>query len=143
MRMTLHSDYALRLLIFTGLAGNRLVSTEEVANAYGLSKNHLMKVIQGLAKGGYLKTVRGRGGGFQLAANPADICVGVIIRQMEKDFAIVECLGNDDSCAISGHCRLTAIVQEAMNAWFAVLDKYSLADLLKRPAALRQLLGTN
>jgi Rrf2 family nitric oxide-sensitive transcriptional repressor len=141
MRMTLHADYSLRLLTYLGLASHRLVTAEEVAQAYGLSKNHLMKVILGLSRAGHIETIRGRGGGIRLARAPDAIGIGKVIRDMEEDLAIVECLGDHNSCIITGACRLRSIMREALNAYLAVLDRYSLADLLQHRRALGQLLG--
>lgn len=141
MRMTLHSDYALRLLMYLAVARERRASAEEVAKAYGLSRNHLIKVAQGLVRAGFLASARGRGGGLELAM-PADrINVGAVIRAMEQDLAVVECMGENNACVITGACRLKGVMQEALRAWFAVLDKYTLADLTRRPAPMRQLLG--
>ncbi len=141
MRLSLHSDYALRLLMHAGLSSGQLISAEDTAQAFGLSKNHLMKVIYGLGQSGFIETVRGRNGGFKLAVPPSDICIGAVVREMELDLAIVECLGDGNTCVISPACRLTGIMHEALDAWLTVLDKYTLADLLHRPKQLKQLLA--
>lgn len=139
MRMTLHSDYALRLLIHLGLSQGRLVTADAVADTFGLSKNHLMKVILGLAHHGYVETVRGRGGGVRLARPAGEIGIGAVIRDMEDNFALVECLGPDNACVISGVCRLEHILRNALAAYLAVLDRYTLADVVREPALARLL----
>lgn len=133
MRMTLHSDYALRLLIYLGLARGRLVTADEVAKAFGLSKNHLMKVILGLVKHGHIETVRGRSGGLRLAREPGHLGIGAVLRDTEDNFALVECLGPNNCCVITGACRLEHILREALQAYHAVLDRYTLADLVREP----------
>jgi Rrf2 family transcriptional regulator, nitric oxide-sensitive transcriptional repressor len=143
MRMTLHSDYALRLLIYLGLARGRLVTAEEVAKAFGLSKNHLMKVILGLVHHGHIETVRGRSGGVRLARAPEVIGLGAVIRDTEDNFALVECLGPNNNCVITGACKLEHILRDALAAYLAVLDQYTLADLVREPALARLLrIGT-
>ena len=141
MKMTSHSDYALRLLIYLGLANDRLVTSEEIADTYGISKNHLMKVILGLVHGGYIQSIRGRNGGLRLAKQPNTIVVGDVIRTMEDDLAIVECMGQQNTCIISNACSLKSIMGEALAAWLAVLDQYTLQDLIKRRAPLKRILA--
>ncbi len=139
MRMTLHSDYALRLLTYLGLARGRLVTADEVAKAFGLSKNHLMKVILGLVHHGHVESVRGRGGGIRLARVPEEIGIGAVIRDTEDNFALVECLGPNNLCVITGACRLEHILRDALVAYLAVLDRYTLADLVREPELARLL----
>ena len=141
MRLSLHSDYALRLLMHAGVSSGKLISAEDAAQAFGLSKNHLMKVIYRLGQCGFIETVRGRNGGFKLAFPPGEINIGAVVREMEFDLAIVECLGTSNTCVISPACRLTGIMREALDAWLAVLDRYTLADLLNRPNQLERLLA--
>jgi Rrf2 family nitric oxide-sensitive transcriptional repressor len=141
MRMTSHSDYALRVLIYLAMHTDRLVTSEEIASAYRISKNHLMKVVMGLVHGGFVEAVRGRSGGLKLAQAAEKIGVGEVIRVMEDDFSIVECMGEQNSCIIAGPCRLNGIMREALAAWFDVLDRFTLADLIKRPAQLKRLLS--
>lgn len=140
MRMTAHSDYALRVLIYLGLNRGRLATSEEIAKAFGISKNHLMKVVLGLANGGFIEAIRGRNGGLRLARKPERIGIGAVIRTTEEDFAIVECLGAWNTCIIAAPCRLKRIMSEALAAWLEVLDNYTLADLIERPAPLRRIL---
>ncbi len=114
---------------------------QEIADAYDISKNHLMKVAYDLGRHGFLETVRGRGGGLRLARPPERIKLGDVVRRMEDDFALVECFEPDsDNCRITRTCRLKGVLGEALKAWLAVLDKYTLADLLGRNPALAKTL---
>ena len=138
MRLTMFSDYAIRVLIYAAAAGSRLVTIEEIANAYGVSRSHLMKVVNSLTKSGYLKGVRGRSGGVTLAMKSSEINLGAIVRETEPDFALVECFTRQNQCAISGHCRLPNILNEALGAFVSTLDRYTLADLMLRPGDFGQ-----
>lgn len=142
MRLTLHTDYALRLLMHLALAPGRLVTISEVAEAYAISRNHLVKVAHELGKQGFVETLRGRGGGLRLACPPEDISIGHVVRVMEEDFRIVECFDQaTNSCCIVPACRLKHLLREALDAWIAVLNGATLADLVTRPAPLRRLLA--
>ena len=137
MKLTLYSDYALRLLMYVAVRQGALATIQEVADAYGISKNHLMKVAFELGRQGYLETVRGRGGGLRLARAPEKIGVGDVVRAMEEDFTLVECFDpKANSCVISGPCRLRGVLSGALKAYFAVLDEYTLADLAGQNASL-------
>ena len=139
MRLTMFSDYAIRVLMYAAAAGERLVTIEEIARAYGISRSHLMKVVNSLTKAGYLKGVRGRAGGVTLARPGAEINLGAVVRQTEPDFALVECFTADNQCAISACCRLPNILNEALGAFAATLDRYTLADLTLGPADFARL----
>ena len=143
MRLTLSTDYALRLLMLLGLEPDRLVTIEEVADRFQISKNHLMKVAYELGQAGYLETVRGRSGGLRLGKAPEQIVVGEVVRTMEPDFAVVECESSTGSCKITPWCVLRSAMREAVQAFLAKLDKYTLADLLRPRSRLRQLLGVD
>ena len=142
MRLTTYSDYCLRLLMYAATKPDR-VTIQGAADAYGISKNHLMKVAFDLGRLGYLDTVRGRGGGVRLARPPEEIRLGELLRRTEEDFRIVECFNaGTNRCVISHACRLKGILGEATAAWLAVMDRYSLADLTgQNPALARQLLS--
>jgi Rrf2 family nitric oxide-sensitive transcriptional repressor len=141
MRLTLYSDYSLRLLMYAAVRHGELVTIQEVADAYGISKNHLMKVAFELGRQGYLETVRGRGGGLRLSRAPDRIGLGEVIRMTEEDFTMVECFDpKTNTCAITGACRLRGILSKALQAYFAVLDDYTLADLAVKHPALERLL---
>ncbi len=131
MRLTAMTDYALRLLIYVGRQGqDRLCTIAEVAQAHGLSEAHLMKITHQLALAGWLQTVRGKGGGMRLALAPAEINLGAVVRSIEPDFQLVECMGGGDDCRLTGGCRLTGVFQSALQAFLAELDGHTLADVL-------------
>lgn len=137
MRLTYQTDYALRLLMFLAIQGNRRSSIREVATHYGISENHLMKVTQRLAGLGYIDALRGRGGGLMLAKPPSDIPIGAIVRAIEPDFAIVECFTPANTCPITHVCTLRCVLDEARAAFFNVLDAYTLRELVAQPDSLR------
>jgi len=132
MRLTSFSDYALRLLLYAGAHKERLITIEEAAEIYGISRAHLMKVANLLTRSGYLKAVRGRSGGLALGKRPEHIKLGAVIRATEPDFALVECFASN-RCIITPSCRLRGVLGEALAAFIAVLDRYTLADLILRP----------
>ena len=135
--MTVYTDYALRLLMYVALKNEGLVTIQEVATAYGISRNHLMKVAYDLGRFGFLETVRGRGGGLRLARAPEKIGLGEVVRRMEEDFTLVECFAkNSSNCLIEGPCRLQPVLGDALKAYLGVLDRYSLADLTVRNTSL-------
>ena len=141
MKLTFYSDYSLRLLMYVSVKRNGLVTIQEVADAYGVSKNHLMKVAFELGRKGFLETVRGRGGGLRLARPPEKIGVGEVVRAMEEDFTMVECFDpKANQCVITGPCRLRGALSRALKAYFAVLDEYTLADLAEQNASLVRVL---
>ncbi len=133
MRLTNFSDYALRVLLFAAARPDQLITIEETAKVYGISKAHLMKVANQLTRAGYLKAVRGRSGGLALAMRPNRIRLGDVVRETEPDFAMVECFGSDNHCRITPRCRLRGVLKEALGAFMATLDGYTLADLVLRP----------
>ena len=142
MRLTLHTDYALRTLIFLASSGDSGATAETIARAYRISKNHLVKVIQRLTRLGYLETTRGRGGGVRLARAPADIRVGEVVRQTEDTLALVECFeAQTNSCPLAGACLLETRLAEALRAYFTVLDGYTIADVSANQGSLARLLG--
>lgn len=148
MRLTLHTDYALRTLIFVGLRPGRLASIGEIAAAFRISENHLTKVVHGLGRAGFLETLRGRGGGLRLARPAAEIRLGDVVRATEEDMALVACFPAAPGapvappCLIAGSCELQKLLAEALAAFMAVLDRATLADILEpRAAALRAQLG--
>lgn len=126
MRLTRYSDYAMRVLLYLGRQPDRLCPIAEIAKAYGISQNHLMKVVNDLVNAGWLASVRGRGGGVRLALSADKISVGAVIRHTEDDFDLAGC----NACVISPSCGLTSVLDEALAAFLAVLDGYTLADIL-------------
>jgi formimidoylglutamate deiminase len=142
MRLTVYTDYALRLLMYLALKDDGLATIEEIADSYGISKNHLMKVTHQLGVGGYIETVRGRRGGLRLAKPAEEIGLGDVVRYTEPDFAIVMCLEPIDAdCAVLPRCVLRRALERARDAFMKVLDEYTLGDLVKPRAALRDLLA--
>jgi Rrf2 family nitric oxide-sensitive transcriptional repressor len=136
MRLTLFTDYSMRVLLYLGARPDRLCSIAEVSRAYGISQNHLMKVVNALVRSGYVESVRGRFGGIRLGKEPADINVGALVRHTEDGFDLVDC----GSCIIAPACGLTGVLKEALGAFLAVLDRYTLADLLVQRLDLSNLL---
>jgi len=131
VRLTKHTDYALRALIFAASHDDRLVSTEEISDAYGISVNHLVKIVNNLGKEGFLEVRRGRSGGLRLGRPASEIGIGAVVRACEPDFALVECLeGGGDACPITPACALIRPLIEAKEAFLAVLDRYTLADVV-------------
>ena len=141
MRLTTFSDYTLRVLIFLGTTADRIATIGEVAAAYGISENHLMKVVHSLARRGYIETVRGKGGGMRLRLAPEAINVGEVIRGTEEDSRFVECFDKSTSdCRIEPACVLKGILGRALEAFFASLDRYTLSDLIAPRPKLAKLL---
>lgn len=130
MRLTNMTDYAMRLLMYLGRHPDRLCTIAEIARAYEISEPHLMKITHRLALRGWIRTVRGKHGGMELAHAPSDIPLGAVIRDMENDLALVECLGTHSTCTLSGQCGLTHIIQGALQAFMDHLDRHTLADIL-------------
>jgi Rrf2 family transcriptional regulator, nitric oxide-sensitive transcriptional repressor len=140
MRLTLHTDYSLRVLIHVGVADGKLITITDIAKAFDISKQHLMKVVNNLSQKGYLDTVRGRGGGIRLSRAPRDINVGEVVRQTEETLGVVGCLEQRGYCPIQRVCELRRVFDEATQAFLAALDGYTLADLIKPRKALSSLL---
>ena len=142
VRMTQHSDYALRMLMYLALRPAGLSTVGEIADAYGLSRNHLLKVALRLRGLGVVATVRGRTGGIRLARPAQEINIGALLRATEEDFALVECMHpGGGACALTPACRLRTVLGEALSAYLEVLGRYSLADIAGNREALVPLLG--
>lgn len=137
MHLTRYTDYALRTLLYLGKQPGRLCSIADVANSYAISQNHLMKVVSDLVGAGYLESVRGRNGGIRLGKPADEINVGALVRHTEDDLDLVDCA----SCIIGPACGLTGVLDEALLAFLAVLDRYTLADVLARQGDFMQLLN--
>ena len=130
MELSQFTDYSLRALIYAGSNGGKLCTVPEVAGAFGISQNHLVKVVNNLAKLNYVWTQRGRNGGFQLAHAPQDINIGSLVRQTES-LHLVECFDEvRNTCPIRNACVLKRALHEAQKAFLDVLDSYSLADFI-------------
>ncbi|MDB6138286.1 MAG: nsrR [Verrucomicrobiaceae bacterium] len=138
MRLSLFTDYSLRVLMFAALKDGVSFSLSEVAAAYGISRHHLVKVVNQLAKLGYLETKRGRQGGIGLGMKPEDIRIGMVVRRTQHSTFVVECFDPKTSaCPINGVCRLRGVLGEAAMAFHNTLDRYTLADLVAGPDRLR------
>ena len=141
MRLTTFTDYTLRTLIYLAAAEGRPATIGAIAAAYGISEAHLMKVVHRLGLAGDIVTVRGRGGGIRLARPSSAINIGAVVRRTEADMALVPCFAETAACAIGTNCALTAMLQEALDAFLTVLDRHTLADLMVARGGLTQLLG--
>jgi len=134
MRLTLHTDYALRVMIHVGMRDGDLVTITEIAECHSISKNHLTKVVHHLGRAGYLETVRGKHGGVRLLKRPDQVHLGEFIRAIEEDFALVRCMrcDSEDGCLLEGHCLANRALSAGLDAFFHELDRYTLADMLER-----------
>ncbi|MCH4143676.1 Rrf2 family transcriptional regulator [Acetobacter peroxydans] len=135
MKLTLQTDYALRALIYLGVRTEGLCSIRQIAQAYGVSEGHMIKVIHRLGMGGFIETVRGRNGGVRLGRAPETILIGAVVRYMEEDLSLLACMepgsaSKADLCALMPGCRLRGVLSQAMGAMLGVLDQYTLADVI-------------
>ena len=138
MRLTTHTDYALRVLVFLAVAPVDRVRIREIAEAYAISHHHLTKVVQELQQRGLIVTVRGKRGGISLARPIGAINIGDVVRQLEGMDYLVECFSPDNRCVITGACTLPKALGEAIEAFMAALDRYTLEDIVcQRAGALR------
>ncbi|MBA3909475.1 MAG: Rrf2 family transcriptional regulator [Rhodobacter sp.] len=134
MRLTSFTDYGLRMLMRLASMPERAFSTAELADEFGLSRNHLAKIMQHLARAGLIHTRRGGGGGAVLARKPGEIRLGAVVRLLEEDHPLVDCLGSEGgNCVINGRCRLKARMRSAEAAFLADLDCSTLADIALEP----------
>jgi Rrf2 family nitric oxide-sensitive transcriptional repressor len=140
MRLTVYTDYSLRVLMFLALKQDGLATIAEIAGAYRISKNHLMKIAHQLGLAGYVETVRGKGGGLRLARPPEAIVLGEVVRRTEPDMALVPCFESAACCRIAPSCELYDVLEEAKSAFLAVLDRHTLADLVRPRTRLQKLL---
>jgi Rrf2 family transcriptional regulator, nitric oxide-sensitive transcriptional repressor len=140
MRLTLHTDFALRVLIYVGLNDGKLTTIKDIAQIFGISKASLMKVVNDLSQMGYLDTVRGRNGGIRLMRKPQDINIGEVVRDTENQLDVIGCLEHNGYCPIERVCVLRGVLLNATEAFLAVLDAHTLADLIKPQRALSSLL---
>lgn len=141
MRLTTYTDYTLRVLMYVAARPERLATIGEIAAAYGISRNHLMKVVNQLGTRGLLANARGKGGGMRLGKPAESIIVGDVIRKSEPDMALAPCLQPvAGPCVIRPACSLRHALDEAREAFLAVLDRYTLADLVANRSALTELL---
>ncbi len=141
MRLTVYTDYALRTLMYLAVLGDRPATIAGIAATYGISEAHLTKIVHGLARTGDIVTTRGRGGGLRLGRAAERINLGAVVRHTEADLQLVPCFGDRAQCRIEAACILSGALREAMDAFLAVLDRYSLADLVAPRQRLATVLG--
>jgi len=141
MHLKRYTDYSLRVLVYLGLHPERLVTIAEIAGAYDISKNHLMKVVKDLVAEGFVRSVKGKSGGLLLANPPSTINIGTVVRRMEADFELVECLGVSNTCRILPACRLKSVLYDAGQRFLEALDAFTLADILANHSALLRLIS--
>lgn len=143
MQLKKYTDYALRVLIYAGTKSNQeLVSIKEISETFSISQHHLGKIVFELNQKGLIETFRGRNGGIQLALAPEDINVGTIVRDLEQDFTLLECFDRETNhCILSPACKLKHALHEALEAFFSVLDQYTLEDLIVNEEELLALMG--
>jgi Rrf2 family nitric oxide-sensitive transcriptional repressor len=141
MKLTAFTDYSLRVLIYLAADPDRRATIGEICRAFDVKENHLTKVVHHLGKCGWVETTRGKGGGLVLAKAPREICIGHVIRDTEGQAAPAECFAAEESsCAIVRCCRLKGVLGEAVKAFYAVLDRYTLADITRNPQQLAGIL---
>jgi len=145
MRLTMYTDFSLRVLLYLGVKGTKELSTvQEISDAYNISKNHLTKVVHELGKMGLVETTRGRGGGIRLNVKPDQINIGATVRKTEDDFYLVECFNCEaNQCVITPACKLKNVLHEALAAYLNVLDGYTLADFVENNENLAAILLGN
>jgi Rrf2 family transcriptional regulator, nitric oxide-sensitive transcriptional repressor len=142
MKLTVFTDYSLRVLIYLAADPARRATIAEIAESFGVSENHLVKVIHFLGRQGWIATVRGKGGGIQLAMPPERLNIGRVVRGTEGAAVLAECFSEDGGghCTISHCCRLKGVFAEAVKAFYAVLDRHTLSDLARDRQALSEVL---
>lgn len=141
MKLTDYTDYSLRVLIYAAVHPNESVTIQQISDTFGISRNHLVKIVQNLGQKGFLLTMRGRSGGIRLARAPIEINLKEIVCATEPDFGIVECFRDGNRCVITRTCGLRGILHQALQAYLDVLDSYSLQDLVEKPTAINRSLS--
>jgi Rrf2 family nitric oxide-sensitive transcriptional repressor len=140
MQLTLHTDYALRVLIYLTQQREDLATISEISDFYKISRNHLVKVVHHLAGSGFIQTTRGKHGGMKLAREPMRISIGDVVRKMEPNFDIVECFDKaSPDCVVTSVCKLKSVLQQAGEEFLGVLDGFSLADAVEQSEVTAQL----
>lgn len=141
MKLTNYTDYALRVLMYLGVKENELATVAEIAACHDISRNHMVKIVHHLGQLGYVETIRGKNGGLRLGRRPNDINIGRVVRETEASMDVVECFGANNACLHSPGCELKKALREALKAFLAVLDSYTLADLIRSPKRISRQLG--
>jgi Rrf2 family transcriptional regulator, nitric oxide-sensitive transcriptional repressor len=145
MRLTVYTDYTLRVMIYLSLKfqDGKVVTIDEMAQAYGISRSHLTKIVNELSQSGFIETLRGRAGGARLARSPDRITLGEVVRMAEKDFAVVQCqdMALEADCAVFQACNLKRGLRRAVDAFMQELDKMTFEEAVSAPAMAASLLG--
>ncbi len=142
MQLSLHADYALRVLIYLGTHSERVVTTQEISSSYGISRNHLVRVIHTLAASEYVNIQPGRSGGVKLARDPASIRLGDVIQNAEPTMRLVECFTPEtNTCPIARVCSLKHMLNDALRAFLTELNRHTVADVINNSGKV-QLLGS-
>ncbi len=142
MHLTYYTDYALRVLMYLVIRRGRIANISEIAERHGISRNHLVKVVHNLARGGFIKSYRGKDGGIELARDPIQINIGEVLRYTEGPFKPADCFDTErNRRVITNLCGMADVLEEACDTFFATLDRYTLADLVKRRERLTRLLA--
>lgn len=142
VQLTYYTDYSLRVLMYLAIQPRRRISISEIAERYDISRNHLVKVVHNLARGGFIKSHRGKGGGIELAHAPAEINLGEVVRYTEGPFRPVECFNLErNRCVITNACGLARVLKEACDSFLATLDRYTLAELVRLRVRLEKALA--
>lgn len=144
MQLTIHTDYSLRTLIYLAIqpSGGGPATVKDIAHQYGISANHVAKVVQHLVQLGYIHSSRGRGGGLVLAQEPGAINIGKVVRETEN-LKLLECFGSEPTCPLNPACKLKGILAQAQEAFLQTLEKFSLASLVSNDDSLRLLLRSS
>ena len=141
MKLTDYTDYSLRVLIYVAVHPDELVTIQQISDAFGIPKNHLVKIVQNLGQRGYLLTMRGRSGGIRLGRPATEINLREVVCATEPDFGMVECFRDGNRCVITRACGLRGVLHQALQAYLDVLDRHTLQDLVERPAAINRALA--
>lgn len=141
MKLTQYTDYCLRVFMYLGARDDGRATIREISEHYAISRHHVMKVVYELGQKGYLYNVRGKNGGIRMAIEPAHINLGMLIRDVEPDMALVECFSDSNQCCLTPVCVLRKALHEALEAFLEVLERYTVADLIAPRAQLRIQLG--
>jgi Rrf2 family nitric oxide-sensitive transcriptional repressor len=142
MQLTQYTDFGLRTLIALAINPGEQLTVTGISQAYGISRHHLVKVVARLAELGYVETLRGKGGGVRLARAPGQIRIGAVVRDMEAELGVVECLEEGGGhCVIAPACRLKGLLRDATREFLDSLDRYTLADVLRQRPPVARLLG--
>ena len=140
MRLSTFTDYSLRVLMYLAAKPGERATIAQVARAFGVSEHHMVKVVHSLGRAGWLSNIRGKGGGLELAVAPEKIVVGKVVRHTEGPAVMAECFDDANECSIVEDCRLKGVLAESLKAFYAVLDRHTVADIVKNRQQLAKVL---